>query len=171
MALSTPPIEITILKEREFATERSLLPTTTVQQESHEFASSQRLMPESYIDTGGKFFLGDHPFRWKEAQRIEPKEFLFDIPWLPPNVIKLLNKSKRGPITEKEMVTLMELVAERASEHFQLEKGKYVAMTFYGRIAEVSDTRVGLLKKLQSRKYPAQIFVWRIGYNAFSGRL
>ena len=172
MALSTPPIEVTTFREREFVTGRSFLPTTTIEQENYEFARSQQLWPDSSVDTGSRFFLGDGPFRLTDIpEKIEARGFLFDIPWLPPNVVRLLNKSKKGPITEKELVTLMEQIAERAQEHFQLDIGKFVAMTFHGRVVEVSDTRVGLLKKLQGRKHLEQIFVWRIGSNAFSGRL
>jgi len=172
MALSAPQTEVATLREREFTTERSFLHTTTIEQENYEFARSQRLGPNSSVDTGGRFFLGDGPLQLKDLpEKIEPIGFPVNIPWLPPNTVKLLNKSKKGPITEKELVTLMEMVAERASEHFQLDVGKFVAITFHGRVVEVSDTRVGLLKKLQSRKHPEQIFVWRIGSNAFSGRL
>lgn len=171
MALSATPTEATIFKEKELMTERAFLPTT-IEQENYEFAKSQRLRSDSYIDTGGIFFLGDIAPQSKNIlEKIEPTGFLFNTPWLPPNAVKLLDKCKKGPITEKELVTLMELVAERAAEHFQLEVGKFVAITFHGCLVEVSDTRVGLLKKLQGRKHPEQIFVWRIGSNAFSGRL
>jgi len=105
------------------------------------------------------------------SRRIECRGFPSDRPWLPPNVLKLLGKLKTGSITEKEVLKLMDLVAERASAHFQLPEGKFVAMTFHGRIVEASDTRVGLLKKIQSRKQEESIFVWRIGSSAFSGRL
>jgi len=172
MALSAPQTEVATFKEREFTTERFYIPTTTITQENYEFARSQRLRPDPSVDTAGRYRLGDGPLRLKDIlEKIEPEEFRFNLPWLPPNAIKLLNKSKKGPHTEKEMITLMELIAERASEHFQLDVGKFVAITFHGRIVEVSDTRVDLLKKIQGRKYQEQIFVWRIGFKAFSGRL
>jgi hypothetical protein len=65
----------------------------------------------------------------------------------------------------------MKLVAERASIHFQLSEGKFVAMTFDGQIVETSDTRIGLLKKIQGQRYREQIFVWKVDSDAFSGRL
>jgi len=105
------------------------------------------------------------------SRRIECRAFPFDKPWLPPNALKLLDKLEMGSITEKEVLKLMDLVAERASAHFQLLEGKFVAMTFHGRVVEASDTRVGLLKKIQNRKQEESIFVWRIGSSAFSGRL
>lgn len=92
---------------------------------------------------------------------------VFTGPWLPPRVKKLLEK---GPRTERDLVGLMKMIAERASIYFELSEGKLVAMTFHGQVVEVSDTRVGLLKKIQGRKYREQIFVWKIGSDAFSGR-
>jgi len=171
MAMSALQTEVATFKEREVMTERFYLPTT-VAQENYEFARSPRLRPDSSVDTAGRYRLGDGPLRLKDIpEKIEPEEFHFNLPWLPPKAINLLNKSKKGPITERELVTLMEVVAERASEHFQLDAGKFVAMTFFGRIVEVSDTRVNLLKKIQGRKYREQIFVWRTGFKAFSGRI
>jgi len=172
MVLAVLPTEVTILREKEFTTERSLLPVAAIEQENYELLTHQRLGPDSSIDTRGIFYLGDSPLQLKEGfGKIEPAGFLFNYPWLPPNAIKLLNKAKKGALAEKELITLMEMLAERASAHFQLGAGKFVALTFRGRVVEVSDTRVGLLKRLQGRKYPEQIFVWRIGFNAFSGRL
>jgi len=171
MALSAPQTEIATFEEREFTSERFYLPAT-IAQENYEFARNQRIRPDPSVDTACRHRLGDGPLRLKEILgKIEPEEFHFNLPWLPPNVIKLLNKSKKGPISEKEMITLMELIAERASEHFELDVGKFVAMTFHGQVVEVSNTRVGLLKKIVGPKYPEQIFVWRIGSTAFSGRL
>jgi len=170
MALSIPS-DLTVFEEKQFTTEYPLLPTMTIEQESYEFERKQRLRPDLSIDTGGGFFLGDRPLQLKDHHdKIEFTGFIFNNPWLPSNAFKLLNKLKKASITEKELVRLMELVAERASVHFQLAEGKFIAMTFRGQIIEVSDTRVGLLKKIQGRKYREQIFVWRIGSNAFSGR-
>jgi hypothetical protein len=107
----------------------------------------------------------------EKYSRIECYGFPQDKPWLPPQVLRLLDKAKTGSITERELLKLMGSVAERASVHFQLHEGRFVAMTFHGRIVEVSDTRVGLLKKIQSRKQEESIFVWKIGSTAFSGRL
>lgn len=93
---------------------------------------------------------------------------VFTGPWLPPRVKKLLEKASR---TERDLVGLMEMVAERASIYFELSEGKFVAMTFHGQIMEVADTRLGLLKKIHGRRYREQIFVWRVGSNTFSGRI
>ena len=172
MALSVQPDVTVSSEEKEFTAGRPLLLVTPIEQEGYEFERKQRLRPDPSIDTRSQFFLGDLSFRLKDhPDKIECIGFSFNNPWLPANALKLLNKSKKVPIAEKELVKLMELVAERASVHFQLTEGKFIAMTFHGRVVEVSDTRVGLLKKIQGQKYREQIFVWRIGSNAFSGRI
>jgi len=164
--------DVTVFDGEQLPTGRPLLPTTTIEQEIYEFERKQRLRPGPSIDTGGEFFLGGLPLRLKDhPDKIKCTGFSLNNPWLPANALKLLNKLKKAAITEKELVKLMELIAERASVHFQLTEGKFVAMTFHGQIVEVSDTRVSLLKKIQGRKYREQIFVWRIGFNAFSGRI
>lgn len=171
MALSIQS-DATVFNEKQFTAESPLLPMTTIDQESYEFERKQRLRPDPSIDTGSEFFFGDGPLQLKDHHdKIEFTGFHFNNPWLPSKAVKLLNKLKKAPITQRELVSLMELVAERASIHFQLTAGKFVAMTFHGQIVEVSDTRVGLLKGIQGRKYREQIFVWRIGSNAFSGRI
>jgi len=169
--IAVTPTETTLKKE-ELTTERPLLLMTTIEQENHEFIGHQYLGLGTSIDTQDIFPLRDYPLQLKDnLHEIRAHGFPLNYPWLPPNAIKLLNKAKKGPLTEKELITLMELVAERASAHFQLDAGKFAALTFRGRVVEVSDTRVSLLKKLQDRRYQEQIFVWRIGFNAFSGRL
>lgn len=169
MTLSAPS-NTTEFEERQFEAQPSLFPTTTLEQEG-SVAQNGRLRLDATIDIRNWFFPEDRMLESKDyLDKIEPIGFSYNNPWLPPNALKLLNKLK-GPVTEKELITLMKLVAERATDHFQLEEGKFVAMTFYGRIVEVSDTRVGVLKKIQGRKYKEQVFLWRIGSNAFSGRI
>jgi len=166
------PLEVTVsVKEEQLATGHPLVPTTTIKQESYEFERKQRSRPDSSIDTRGGFFL-DRPLQLEDKHnKIKFNGFQFNNPWLPSKAYKLLDKMKKTPITERELVRLMKVVAERASVHFQLTNGEFVAMTFLGRIVEVSDTRVGLLKKIQGQKRREQIFVWRVGFDAFSGRI
>lgn len=164
--------DVTSFEEKLSITERPLLPSLTMDQQSYELENKRHLTPDPSIDTGKGYPLGDGPFQVRDhLDKIECTGFSFNEPWLPANALKLLNKLKKVPITEKELVKLMELVAQRASVHFQLTEGKFVAMTFHGQIVEVSGTRVGLLKKIQGQKYREQIFVYRIGSNAFSGRI
>jgi len=126
---------------------------------------------DSTIEPASRIISLDRELRIeKQLDKIEPAGFPIDRPWLPQQALKILNKLKEGPIAERQLITLMGLVADRATDHFQLKEGKFVALTFLGRIVEVSDTRVGLLRKIQSRKLPEQIFVWRVGFNSFSGR-
>lgn len=170
MALSLPPRTVAS-EEDEFKIESPLFVATMSERGIHELRRKQHLTPGPSFDTGNGFFLGDGPFQWKDhVDKIEYLGFSFDRPWLPPNALKLLDKIKKRPISETEMMKLMGLVAEQASLHFQLDEDKNVAMTFHGQIVEVSDTRVGLLKKIQGRKYREQIFVWRVGSDVLSGR-
>jgi len=164
--------DVSSLDEEISATERPLIRTTNTDQQSYEIERKHRLRPDSSIDTGNEYSLGDGPLQVKDRlEKIESMGFLFNRPWLPSKALKLINELRKGPVSETELVRLMELVAERASIHFQLTKGKFVAMTFHGQVVEVSETRADLLKKIQGRKFREEIFVWRIGFNAFSGRI
>ena len=158
-------------EESELALGSPLFPLATAEQESRH-DQNEPLRLDSVADTRDWFLPREGIVEFKDQLRkIELGGFSPNCPWLQPAVLRLLEKTRKGPITEKEMVTLMQLVAERASDHFRLEQGKFVAMTFHGRIVEVSDTRVGLLKKMQGRRCEEQVFLWRIGFNAFSGRI
>jgi len=95
----------------------------------------------------------------------------FTGPWLPQNALKLLQKSKTQQLSEKEAVKLIDIVAERAIDHYQLPKGKFVAITLSGKIAELADTKLELLKRAQRGIYSEQIFLWKVGSNSFSGRI
>jgi len=159
------------IEENQFLIERPL-PERIYEQEGNDFKKREHLQSYTSIDTGSWFFPGDRRTDLKEyPTHVESVGFPINRPWIPPKALELLNKSKKGPITERQLVILMELVGKRASEHFQLRKGKFVAMTFHGRVVEVADTRVNLLKKIQVQKHREQIFVWRAGYKAFSGRV
>lgn len=170
VAESTPSI---IKASNEDQQRSSYLPTpTTDEREILESTRNYRIRSGYSSVTGNDSFLVDEMFQsGGYLDRIESTGFPPNRPWLPSNALELLSRLKRGPISEKRLVKLMKLIAERASAHFQLAEGKFVAMTFVGRIIEASDTRIGLLKKIQSQKYPEQIFVWKVGSDAFSGRL
>lgn len=103
--------------------------------------------------------------------KIKLPEFPIDRPWLPQEALKIIDRIRKGVISENELVTLMGLVADQAAAHFQLQPGKFVASTFFGKIVEVSDTRVGLLKKIQNRTFKEEVFVWRANFPSFSGRI
>jgi hypothetical protein len=169
LTLSLPSVNAEI-EERLYETHPSILPTTTLDREEivdrHGRLELNLLINHSHIA-----FPISPVIEGEESNKIESIGFSYNKPWLPPSALKLLNKLKRGPLAGKEFITLIKIVAERATSHFQLEEGKFVAMTFYGQIIEVSDSRVGILKKLQSRRFKEQIFLWKIGSNAFSGRL
>lgn len=132
--------------------ERTLIVTTKIEQE--------RIISE------------DNELKIEESlSKIKLPEFPIDKPWLPQQALTIIDNIRKGPVSEEQLLTLMDLVAEQATAHFQLKHGKFVASTFLGRIVEVSDTRIGLLKKIQSRTFTEEIFVWRAGFSSFSGRI
>lgn len=162
---------LTATEEKMSILQCPLVRTASIGQQGCEIERKRHLRPDSSIHVGDEHPLGDGHFQVKDhLDKIEFTGFFFDKPWLPSDALKVLKKLRRGPVSETELVKLMELVANRASVHFQLTEGKFFAMTFRGQIVEVSETRAGLLKEIQGRKFPEEIFVWRIGYNAFSGR-
>lgn len=89
-------------------------------------------------------------------------------PWLSPD-IDLLRKIKGRALSEQEAVRLMSALADRASEHYDLRRGEFVAITFSGKIVDVADTKIDLLKKVQGKRYSEQIFVWEVGSESFTG--
>jgi hypothetical protein len=103
--------------------------------------------------------------------KVDLPPFPTDRPWLPPKALAIIDKIKKGRISENDATTLMQLVADQVTEHFQLESGRFFASTFSGRIVEIANTRTELLKKIQGQDFKEQIFVWRVGADSFSGRL
>ena len=127
---------------------------------------------DTTIEPASRIISLDHELRVENRlDKIESPEFPVDRPWLPRRAHEILKKLGKGPVAEKELITLMELIADRTTEHFQLKEGGFVALTFLGRVVEVSDTRIGLLRKIQERTLTEEIFVWRVGFRSFSGRL
>lgn len=170
MTLSIPTEE-SVFDQDGFEVEPSKFQLTTRDQEDNKIRNDPLRLKPLVENENQWFFQGNRPLELKDCwDKIEPFSFSPNNPWLPPSALKLLSKMKEGYISENELVKLMETVAERATDHFGLSEGQFVALTFNGRVVEVSDTRVGLLKKLQSRNSNS-LFVWRIGFKAFSGRL
>ena len=168
MSLPTPSGS-SAFEEMQFVAE-DLFPQMMVIGKEKSEHEKLTIEPCSSIDTGTISFT-ESQFELEEPYKIRLYEFPHDRPWLPPKALELLSKLRKKTIKEKELIKLMEIVAERTTAHFQLPAGKFVAITFHGRIVEISDTRIGLLKKIQGRKYREPIFVWRIGSKAFSGRI
>jgi hypothetical protein len=146
------------------------VPSTEIDEERIDL-SEIRLASETKIETTS---FSDFREQKKETEnyleKLELTGFPVDRPWLPQSALTILNKLRKGPIPDKELVKLMELVAYEARSHFQLESGRFVALTFFGKVVEVSETRIDLLKKVQKRNFPEQVFVWRVGFSSFSGR-
>jgi len=168
MSLPTP-FGSSVFEEMQPVPEDLLHPMMVIGKEKSEY-EKLTIEPCSSIDTGTISFI-ESQFKLEEPYKIRLYELPYDRPWLPPKALELLSKLKKRTIKEKELIRLMEIVAERAAVYFQLPIGKFVAMTFHGRIVEISDSRISLLKKIQGQKYEEPIFVWRIGSKVFSGRI
>jgi len=100
-------------------------------------------------------------------------EFLldFDRPWLPPEAHRLIQKMRKSPLSEKEAVNLMKILAERIIEHYGFEEGECLAISFGGRLIESASSRIDLLRKLQGAPYSENVFVWEVGTEALAGWL
>jgi hypothetical protein len=107
---------------------------------------------------------------YPECKVTFPK-FSIDRPWLPLKAKAIIEKLKKGPISESDATTLMQMVADQVTSHFNLKFGKFVASTLTGRIVETANTRIELLQKIQGQTFNEEIFVWTVGADAFSGRL
>jgi hypothetical protein len=93
-------------------------------------------------------------------------------PWLPQRVKQMLNKLRlQGQLSPDDLLKLMNIVSSRTIEHYELPKGKFVAITITGKIVELTDNKLELLRKTQGKKFSEPIFFWRVGREAFSGRL
>lgn len=107
-----------------------------------------------------------------EALRIRANENDFlSRPWLPPKVKNLLQRLRRGRISEPKLIELMEIVADRVIEHFDLPDGKFAAITVTGKIVEITDNKLDLLRRIQGVNYPELVFLWKVGSASFSGRI
>jgi len=96
----------------------------------------------------------------------------FSGPWLPPEAKTLVDKLRVNVrLSSFELLKLMDIVANRATEHFGLPSGKFAAITITGKIVELADTKLELLKRVQAAKYSEQTFVWKTGSDSFSGRI
>lgn len=111
------------------------------------------------------------PFSGVTYERRIVESGTFIGPWLPSRAKKLREKAKRTRVSPSELVRLMGIIADRAIEHFNLPPRKFAAITFSGKIAELADTKMDLLSKIQGIKYHEEIFLWKVGSRSFSGRV
>jgi len=170
MALSIPTNELAF-EELELGSEPSAPNLTTMEQGDTTAENEQLRLVRSSEPENNWIFPNADVLEVKECfTKITTLGFSIDSPWLPPNALKLINKIRKGAISESDLNHLMEIVADRSTAHFSLPKGQFVALAFNGKVVEVSNTRIGLLKKLQTQKNPGSFFVWRVGFKSFSGR-
>jgi len=90
-------------------------------------------------------------------------------PWLPPKVVRLLNKLKKGHINEKEMTTLIKDMATISAEFYKIRPGKFIALEPDGRIIDSDDSPTDLLTKVQNRRASGLYFLWHVGSEFYSG--
>jgi len=90
-------------------------------------------------------------------------------PWLPKSIHDLLQKMRSQALSESEAVALMTGLASRATEHYRLSPGKFVAISFGGRVVETADAELELLERIQGKHYTEQVFVWKVGSESFTG--
>jgi len=114
--------------------------------------------------------------KWKRPIIPDFKETLNDYgfiisprPWLPPRVLKKIEKMKRTQLGNKEMVTLIKDIARRSIDFYNLKKGSFVAIKFDGKIAESADKEIDLLMKIQGKNFDIPVFVWKVGSSSFAG--
>jgi len=90
-------------------------------------------------------------------------------PYLPPKIIKTLERWAKRPISDKAAIKVMKDIAEITIDFYKVQEGKYIALGFDGRIVESADSSFDLLMKIQGRKFPINTFVWRVGSDVFAG--
>lgn len=90
-------------------------------------------------------------------------------PWLPPRLIQKLDSLRRMQPKRKEMVELIEEIAKISIDFYQVKSGTFIAMKFDGRIVDSSDTQIGLLLRIQGKKFDTPVIVWEVGSESFSG--
>jgi len=126
--------------------------------------------PKKYPTTYFQIDIERSPF--EDRIKIPHDWLIFDAskgPWLSKSILDLLEKMKRYTINEQEAVRLMRDLAERASEHYDLKPCQFAAITLSGKIADLADTKIELLKKVQGKRYREQIFLWEVGSESFTG--
>ena len=90
-------------------------------------------------------------------------------PWLPPEAHHLIQQLRKRPLSEKEAVALMRLLAERNIEYYGFEDGQFLAISFEGRVMETSDSVIVLMRKLQGTSYSGNVFIWEVGSESLAG--
>ncbi|MCW4048107.1 MAG: hypothetical protein NWE89_00070 [Candidatus Bathyarchaeota archaeon] len=102
----------------------------------------------------------------------EPTDYRFNNPsrpYIPKNLKNILDKGKILPLEEDEMTILIEGIAKVSIEYYELNLGKFVAISFDGRILESADSQIKLLMKIQGKDFKQDLFLWHVGSDSFLG--
>jgi hypothetical protein len=70
-------------------------------------------------------------------------------PWLPPTVLDMINKLRKGIIDSDEMTNLMEKIAEISIDFYKIGAERFIALRFDGRVVEDANSEIELLLKIQ----------------------
>jgi hypothetical protein len=90
-------------------------------------------------------------------------------PWLPQAVRSKIEKMKRTPLRNKELVCLLQEIAEISIDFYSVKPGHSIAIGLDGKIVESAESEFELLLKIQGKKFSVPIFVWKVGSNSFAG--
>jgi hypothetical protein len=118
------------------------------------------------INEENNWSIADQPFLDKEYSLFGQPQ-----PWLPPDIIKLLQIGKKRKLSNKQMTYLFNKIAKISIEFYKIQSGKFVAFYFNGRIVEIAENSIDLLAKIEKQGYKKQIFVWKVGSDVYSGWL
>lgn len=123
--------------------------------------AAETLKTEFNFENYGPFHLGDRNSYY--GFKSQPK------PWLPPKILSKIEKMKRTSLRNKELVSLLEEIANISIDFYGLKRGNFVALRLDGRIAESAKDEFDLLFKIQGKKFDVPVFVWKVGSNSFAG--
>jgi hypothetical protein len=138
------------------------------------------LLPSSEPEFGQKsenyeeFFARDielghfKPFQFKEecasyGFKNQPK------PWLSQAVRSKIEKMNRTQLRNKELVSLLQEIAEISIDFYSVKPGHCIAIRLDGKIVESAESEFELLLKIQGLKFEMPIFVWKVGTSSFAG--
>ena len=108
------------------------------------------------------------PYRFTE----ECKSFGFKDqprPWFPQSLRNKIERLGRGSLRNRELVSLLQEIAEISIDFYEVKSGHCVAIRLDGKIVESADTEFELLIKIQGLKFDSPVFVWKAGSNSFAG--
>jgi hypothetical protein len=90
-------------------------------------------------------------------------------PWFPQSLKNKIERLGRGFLRNKELVTLLEEIAEISIDFYEIKSGQCIAIRLDGKIVESAENEFDLLIKIQGLKFDTPVFVWKAGSKSFAG--